>query len=452
MGWEVQLDGYWKPVGSEEEQFLNQLDAKGEKQGSLSLRGQEYRFDISAGTQTNVKSGKVRQIRPSPSSAGRAVKAALEARKHGGDITVKVNYRMDTGDRQSELEPAKQGKVMGIPVKMIDAREVEKKVTMKDNGFDLVTQPTGMSRKDFFDDALIVKKYYPLCEDAIKKAVGSSFVKCFHHLVRGHCTGQPFAGIAHADYSTHTAHDLVQRVVPEGIKMPFKGRMCVMNLWRNINPESPLKNHFLAMCDGASIVSPDDFVHYTSKDAATGKENLTFHMSPNNHRLHKWYYYPLMTADEVLVFMQFDSDPLSRCRYTFHSSVSVQDDTLDYKRESIEVRCVAFFPDEENNTMPDFTLPTEMLIPGAITSIKEMATYLPHWPEQGKSWAIGCITSDDFNQYVYGQCHHHRREAQRAEFKDLTDADIQKVAAKLVSDEEWKKEMRKLAKQLAGKK
>ena len=70
------------------------------------------------------------------------------------------------------------------------------------------------------------------------------------------------------------------------------------------------------------------------------------------------------------MFMQYDSDPHMKCRYTFHSSVSVNDGTLEYKRESIEVRCVAYFPDAEN-TMPDWTLPADMRIDAAVDACKQ---------------------------------------------------------------------------------
>ena len=69
---------------------------------------------------------------------------------------------------------------------------------------------------------------------------------------------KPFAGIAHSDYSVKTAFELVTKNIPKGIDMAtFKGRICVMNVWRNINPKSNLLNHHLAMCDGGTCIGPD---------------------------------------------------------------------------------------------------------------------------------------------------------------------------------------------------
>ena len=71
---------------------------------------------------------------------------------------------------------------------------------------------------------------------------------------------KPFARIAHNDYSAKTAFELVTKNIPRGIGMPaFKGRICVMNVWRNVNPKSNLLNHQLQlrciiMCDGGTIM------------------------------------------------------------------------------------------------------------------------------------------------------------------------------------------------------
>ncbi|CAJ1414393.1 unnamed protein product [Effrenium voratum] len=367
----------------------------------------------------------------------RAVANALSARDIA-DITVSVNYRLDTGFQQDESRPESMGKVMPVSVKMLDARS--RKLSMLENGFELIDQPTGMSREDFFNDQLVKQKYYPLCQEAIKQVTGAPIVMCFHHLVRGHATGEPFAGIAHADYSTKTAHKVLQDMPPPGIK-EFKGRLCVLNLWRNINPDSPLQNHFLAMCDGASVLAPDDFISVSM--AKPGKEEThMYHMSANNHRLHKWYYYPVMTANESLMFMQYDSDPHMKCRYTFHSSVSVNDGTLEYKRESIEVRCVAYFPDAEN-TMPDWTLPADMRIDAAVDACKQHTRgfVTHHTVRSHKMGAASYIMAENHKGWILEFLEHNRKVAHHAAYKDLTDDQQDEVAEMVLKDTSWKRFM-----------
>ena len=45
---------------------------------------------------------------------------------------------------------------------------------------------------------------------------------------------------------------------------------------------------------------------------------------------------PCFVLREALLFMQYDSDPSKRCRYTTHSSLTVNNMHTEYPRESIE--------------------------------------------------------------------------------------------------------------------
>merc|ERR1711871_839024 len=134
-----------------------------------------------------------------------------------------------------------------------------------------------------------------------------------------------------------TAFRLVSEVVPDGFDLKgFCGRMCVLNVWRNIDQKAPLLNHHLAMCDGSSATFPDDFVIYdVHQDGADVAE--TFQVDPSLHFNHRWYYFPQQTSDEALIFMQYDSHPQSTCRYTPHSSLTVNNEFAGFPRESIEV-------------------------------------------------------------------------------------------------------------------
>ena len=71
---------------------------------------------------------------------------------------------------------------------------------------------------------------------------------------------------------------------------------------------------------------------------------------------HKWYYFPAMKKNELLVFMQYDSDFQSQSRHVFHTAI--YDPTFglekgDLYRESVELRLIAFFPKHTPNTIPD---------------------------------------------------------------------------------------------------
>ncbi len=59
---------------------------------------------------------------------------------------------------------------------------------------------------------------------------------------------------------------------------------------------------------------------------------------------HRWSYYPLMEADQALLLKTYDSETDGRCRFMGHTAF--EDPTTPPgapKRESIEVRTMAFF-------------------------------------------------------------------------------------------------------------
>eukprot|EP00658_Telonema_sp_P-2_P033261 TRINITY_DN24449_c0_g1_i1.p1 TRINITY_DN24449_c0_g1~~TRINITY_DN24449_c0_g1_i1.p1 ORF type:complete len:452 (-),score=109.30 TRINITY_DN24449_c0_g1_i1:140-1495(-) len=359
----------------------------------------------------------------STQSTGRTTQANMQI---DGDVVCTIYYRGHNGTRQSDRDPETNKLLQPVKVTVQDARRLESPPTLEGMGFGLIPHPTGMAKEDFYDDNLVKSMYYPLCEDLIKKETGAAAVRCFHHAVRGKGR-KPFAGAAHCDYSVKTAFDLVSRLGagPELDMAGFKGRVCVMNVWRNINPDASLLNHHLAMCDGASVVSPDDFVYYDVHDE-DGTKSETYQMDPHNHGRHRWYYFPEQRADEALVFMQYDSDPTRKCRYTFHTSLTVSNGYRDFPRESVEVRLLAFFPQEENS-MPDMTLPAELRIPAAVDSILSDLSYLPTWDDAGRRWVAGLAAAGDIAGVVKTLCENHRREGLRGEFKDLTDEEVREV-------------------------
>lgn len=67
--WEVNLGGDWKPLGEQEVALIGFLVETGQRKGKVECRGTLYEFDVQDKTQTNVVTGKVRQIRPAAGSS-----------------------------------------------------------------------------------------------------------------------------------------------------------------------------------------------------------------------------------------------------------------------------------------------------------------------------------------------------------------------------------------------
>ena len=100
-----------------------------------------------------------------------------------------------------------------------------------------------------------------------------------------------------------------------------------------------------------SVVKPDDYI---PADLFVENEHVVqYQLDARNSSLHKWYYYPKMTRDEVLLIKHFDSDVRVTGRTCFHTAFDDPNAAPDAPpRESIEVRAIAFFPDAQPCSLP----------------------------------------------------------------------------------------------------
>lgn len=57
---------------------------------------------------------------------------------------------------------------------------------------------------------------------------------------------------------------------------------------------------------------------------------------------HKWYYFPGMEADKVIVLKTYESDE-QRARFVGHSAIDANIKENPSVRESVEIRTIAFF-------------------------------------------------------------------------------------------------------------
>jgi hypothetical protein len=95
----------------------------------------------------------------------------------------------------------------------------------------------------------------------------------------------------------------------------------VVDFWRTAGMKGPLEHMPLSVCDPKSV-KIDDVVPMGLVDfAPTGKSTnqLALRLEPDQ----RWYYYPGMTRDEVLVFKNFEcskSDAEPRVASCFHSA------------------------------------------------------------------------------------------------------------------------------------
>lgn len=110
------------------------------------------------------------------------------------------------------------------------------------------------------------------------------------------------AGVAHIDYAPISARMVAARQSQlQGIPIRSYSRLMIIQAWRALSP--PPQDVPLAICDASSVLDTDIVVHdYSSENGAEWK-SAVLHYSPG----YRWYYFPEMTSDELLLFKGYDS-------------------------------------------------------------------------------------------------------------------------------------------------
>jgi hypothetical protein len=240
-----------------------------------------------------------------------------------------------------------------------DARQIEEKPTLDRNGFTLASFPTEVT--DFLDEDQVEKVYYPEVEEFLKRQLGAEEVFMFGHIMRTDdpdaaqersdriASGVPLersksgpAGGAHVDFDEQSVRAYIPELVGEDRAEELAQKHFVnVNVWRGI---SKVERMPLALCDASTCdldqMRPVDMYNAVGPNS-TMKVGLSVQYDPG----HRWYYYPDMTPDEVLVFKQFDSDPAA-VRRTPHSAIVDPNSAADAApRYSMEIRALCFLPD-----------------------------------------------------------------------------------------------------------
>jgi hypothetical protein len=256
-----------------------------------------------------------------------------------------------------------------------DARKLARKAKLSKEGFQLESQTTEV---DFDDPDSITKTYYSEMEELVKKHTGAERCILFDHTVRKVSQANSAKGFGtaavggsvtmavnkvHGDYtdagaprrvlllsktSQGTSFTTPPLTEQEAEAIASGGhRFQIVNVWRNISKEAPVKRMPLAVLDCTTVKDDDLFVvDLVFKDRVG--ENLAIDQTPR----HRWYYYPEMKREEVLLFKTFDSaEQKGLARFCIHSAF---DDPLtaaaDPTRESCEVRVLAIHGPDKSAT------------------------------------------------------------------------------------------------------
>lgn len=228
-----------------------------------------------------------------------------------------------------------------------DARQV-RDTGLDVEGFRLLAERSEVA--DFLDWHEVRETYYRECADIVRRLTGARVAIVFDHLVRAREPGRPALGFGregdgnkpaavgrvHNDYTDASGRRRLGVQCPGMDGMSWEGRFAILNLWRPLVSE--VLDTPLGICDARSV-SQDDLVasdiHYKDR---SGEIYLATH-SPQ----HRWYYYPKMTRDEVLVFKSFDSAQ-DVARFTPHAAFDEPEIPPDAPlRRSIELRVLVIY-------------------------------------------------------------------------------------------------------------
>jgi hypothetical protein len=223
-------------------------------------------------------------------------------------------------------------------VRIEDARGREDEFTLDRNGFQLVKARSSVS--DFYSDEEVKRVYYPEVERLVKEALGATRVQIFDHTVRNVAregAREPSRRV-HNDHTVTSAPRRVRDHLGPDAPGLLKQRFGIVNVWRPIR--GPVADSPLALCD-ARTFSNDDLIASDLVYPHVRGETSSVEYKPG----HRWYYFSDQQPDEALLIRVHDSADDGRARLSFHTSFENPLTPNAPPRESIEVRCLVFYPE-----------------------------------------------------------------------------------------------------------
>ncbi|MEK9661790.1 MAG: CmcJ/NvfI family oxidoreductase [Alphaproteobacteria bacterium] len=269
-------------------------------------------------------------------------------------LAATIRFGVDTGTKPEFYQSYVPGEVTQHTgtsepheVAIADARRIDHMFTLDVEGFQLAKNPTRV--KDFYDDDEVRRVYNPEIEAIVANAIGARRTVCFDHTRRSssaeirtrHAARDP-AGIAHNDYTDWSADKRLGEIMGEEAAALKQRRFTIVNTWRTI--AGPVEHWPMALCD-ATTARPDRILKVTRRTDDRIGETMQALFDPGQ----KWYWFPHLQPDEILLIKTYDSAPPEnengvRTPFSLHTAFDNPLAGPDAPpRESIESRLFAFF-------------------------------------------------------------------------------------------------------------
>jgi hypothetical protein len=229
-----------------------------------------------------------------------------------------------------------------------DARPIIDRLSLDREGFTLVAHDCGLDLDGELDS--IAADYLGSVAAMLKDLSGADLVFAQGTgLLKRHAERAKVEGAigpsrwAHMDYTEYAAHKWVGWIEGwQDRKLRHYPRFAIYQTWRCISP--PPQDNTLVLCDASSIKAEDCIVFDACMrepyDAPGNQfESQLCRYDPSQ----RWYYFPNLTAQELIIFKAFDSDR-SRDAQPLHNSADIPGLPADAApRVSIEARFFAFW-------------------------------------------------------------------------------------------------------------
>ena len=196
--------------------------------------------------------------------------------------------------------------------------------------------------RDFTHHDAIAERYYPEVVELMRALTGASHVFMMSHVVR---TEKPldfnnaYARFVHCDYTPANANSIAKMVLEDhGSDLdPDAWDFVWYNTWQPFDRE--VQQNPLTLID-VSTLEDGDLREYLY----TGDGGANVSLMPVHRDEHRFYFFPRMQTDEIMVFKQLETRPGAGlpCPHTSFDDLTAPDDALG--RRSVETRLMCAFP------------------------------------------------------------------------------------------------------------
>ena len=266
-------------------------------------------------------------------------------------VSAKLNYTFDNGQAPDyyfyDPEPGVQLNPPGTDsreVPIFDAWSIKGKISTDREGFE--HHAFDPSFQQFDNDEAVKSAFYDQIVSFVKEHTGAARVVVFDHTIRKRLPAdlaaqttvqRPAVMLVHSDYTVASGPQRVHDVLPNEAGDLLKRRVAFYNVWKPL--KRPVEELPLAMCDATTHATGDMLRMNLKYRERTGEIYVMRH-SPE----HRWYYFSNMQPDQALLLKTYDSQADGRARFMGHTAFEDPTTRADaQKRESIEVRTMAFF-------------------------------------------------------------------------------------------------------------